>query len=172
MQRPVKGDYGDFYQGYIDTSKGDSLNHLLQLYPEKISTFINSLTDAKADYSYAPGKWTIKQLLQHLIDTERVLSYRALRISRLDKTPLAGFDENAYAANATVGHRTLNDLKKEFMLLREATDLMIASFTKEQLNLSGMVSNHHITLNAICFIIYGHNLHHIKMMEERYLHGS
>jgi len=82
---------------------------------------------------------------------------------------LAGFDENYFAANAPVAHRNLEDLKKEFLLLREATDLMISSFEESQLNYIGNASNTAITLRALCFIIYGHNLHHLKILKERYL---
>jgi len=98
-----------------------------------------------------------------------VFSYRALRISRNDKTPLAGFDENSFAANAPIAHRSLSELVKEFLLLREATDLLIGSFNDNQLNYVGTASNTPISLRALCFIIYGHNLHHLSIIKERYL---
>lgn len=169
MNRPSVGDYPSFYQAYIDIAQGDSLNVLIASYPAVIQHFFVDLPEDKADFSYAPGKWTIKQMLQHLIDTERVFSYRALRISRNDQTAMAGFDENAYAQNAPVSLRNLAELKKEFLLIREATDIQLKSFTETQLKLSGIASNHSITLNSICFIIYGHNLHHMHMLKERYL---
>lgn len=172
MSRPLVGDYGSFYQGYIDAAKGNSLNDLIAGYPKQIQQFITNLPEEKADFCYAPGKWTIKQMLQHLIDTERVFSYRALRISRNDQTAMAGFDENAFAQHAPVDHRTLTELKQEFLLIREATDLQLKAFTEAQLKLSGIASNHHITLNAICFIIYGHNLHHLRILKERYLQSE
>lgn len=172
MSRPSVGDYGSFYQGYIDAAKGNSLSDLIASYPEQIKQFITDLPEEKANFCYAPGKWTVKQMLQHLIDTERVFCYRALRISRNDRTPLAGFDENSFAEHAPVDHRTLSELKQEFLLIREATDLQLKSFTAAQLQLAGIASNHHITLNAICFIIYGHNLHHLRILKERYFESE
>ena len=127
MSRPLKDECGNFYLGYIDAATGNSVKELLQLHPEIIKKSILAIPDELADHSYAPGKWTIKEMLQHMIDTERVFSYRALRVSRNDATPMAGFDENQYAANAPVEHRTIDALKKELLLLRDASDLMIGS---------------------------------------------
>jgi hypothetical protein len=169
MARPLDNEYGNFYKGYADAATGDSLEQVLAVHPAFIKSFFLAIPADKADYSYAAGKWTVKELLQHMIDTERVFSYRALRISRNDKTALAGFDENSFAANAPVSHRSLAELVKEFLLLREATDLMIGSFLEQQLSYVGNASNTAISLRALCFIIYGHNLHHIKILKERYL---
>lgn len=169
MSRPLDTEYGNFYKTYVDAATGHSIEALLKIHPATIKSFVLAIPTDKADYSYAEGKWTIKELLQHLIDTERVFSYRALRISRNDKTPLAGFDENSFAKNAPVAHRTLTELVKEFLLIREATDLMIGSFQEQQLDYVGNASNSAISLRALCFIIYGHNLHHIRILTERYL---
>lgn len=169
MSRPLKDECGNFHLGYIDAATGSSVEELLQMHPETIKARILAIPNEKANDSYEPGKWTIKQMLQHMIDTERVFSYRALRISRNDATPMAGFDENQYAANAPVAHRSIEELKKELLLLREATDLMIGSFNEIQLNYRGVASNASISLRAVCFIIYGHNLHHLRILKERYL---
>jgi uncharacterized damage-inducible protein DinB len=169
MPRPTSGDFGAFYQGYANLASGNSITALLQTHPANIETFIESIPAAKADYAYATGKWTVKQLIQHLIDTERIFAYRALRISRKDSTPLPGFDENAYAQNAPVAERSIADLKEEFLLVRKTTDILIASFQEDQLALIGNASGQICTLNALCFIIYGHNLHHIKLYQEKYL---
>jgi uncharacterized damage-inducible protein DinB len=169
MPRPLDTEYGSFYKGYADAATGESLEEVLQVHPVYIKEHILEIPEEKSNYRYAPNKWTIKELLQHMIDTERVFSYRALRISRNDTTPMAGFDENYFAANAPVEHRKLEDLKKEFLLLREATDLMISSFQEHQLSYAGNASNTTISLRALCFIIYGHNLHHLKVLKERYL---
>ncbi|MEI8075463.1 MAG: DinB family protein [Bacteroidota bacterium] len=168
MSRPAIDECGNFYLGYINAATGNSVVELLQVHPANIKASILAIPNEKADDRYASGKWTIKELLQHMIDTERVFSYRALRISRNDATPMAGFDENQYAANAPVADRSIEDLKKEFLLLRDATDLMIGSYHDEQLNFRGIASNAAISLRAVCFIIYGHNLHHLKIIKERY----
>jgi hypothetical protein len=169
MSRPSDSEYGSFYKGYADAATGASLEEVQDVHPAYIRNQILEIPKEKCDYRYAPDKWTIKELLQHMIDTERVFSYRALRISRNDQTPLAGFDENYFAANAPVAHRTWEDLVKEFLLVREATDLMIVNFQEHQLRYIGNASNTTISLKALCFIIYGHNLHHLKILKERYL---
>jgi len=169
MPRPIPGDFGAFYQGYADLATGNSITELIHSHTANIETFIESIPAEKADYTYASGKWTVKQLVQHLIDTERIFAYRALRISRKDSTPLPGFDEKLYAQNAPVANRTLSALKEEFLLVRKTTDLLLASFQEDQLILIGNASGYPCTLNALCFIIYGHNLHHLKVYRERYL---
>lgn len=169
MSRPVSGDFGAFYQGYADLATGNSVAELLAIHPAAIAAFITAIPEEKANFAYATGKWTIKQLLQHLIDTERIFAYRALRISRKDTTPLPGFDENHYAENAPVEDRSLADLKEEYFLVRKTTDILLASFQEDQLSFVGNASGHPCTLNALCFIIFGHNLHHINILRERYL---
>jgi hypothetical protein len=169
MSRPLDTEYGNFYKGYADAATGNSLEEVMRVHPEHISKMVLQISKNKSDHRYAPDKWTVKELLQHMIDTERVFSYRALRISRNDKTPMAGFDENYFAKNAPVEHRNWEEMVKEFLLLREATDLMIGSFQEHQLNYEGNASNTTISLRALCFIIYGHNLHHLRILKERYL---
>jgi len=169
MPRPLAGDFGAFYQGYADLATGESVAALLATHPTSIAAYISAIPEDKANYAYAPGKWTIKELVQHLIDTERIFAYRALRISRKDTTPLPGFDENLYAKNAPVTNRSLADLKEEYLLVRKTTDILLASFQEDQLNFIGNASGHPCTLNALCFIIYGHHLHHINILKERYL---
>lgn len=169
MPRPLAGDFGAFYQGYADLATGESVTDLLATHPTNIAAYISAIPEDKANYAYAEGKWTIKEMVQHLIDTERIFAYRALRISRKDTTPLPGFDENLYAKNAPVTNRSLADLKEEYQLVRKTTDILLASFQEDQLNFIGNASGHPCTLNALCFIIYGHNLHHINILKERYL---
>jgi uncharacterized damage-inducible protein DinB len=169
MGRPQTGDYGSFYQGYADLAKGNDVTELLQTYPLQIQQYIQAIPNEKADYAYANGKWTVKQLLQHMIDTERIFAYRALRISRNDQTALPGFDENHYANHAPVALRSLDALKEEYLLVRKTTDILISTFSEEQLILIGNASGNPVTLNALCFILFGHNLHHINILKERYL---
>ena len=169
MPRPAVTDAAPFYHGYINLVKPDDIRQIISNYSALLKEFYNSLPDEKADYAYAVGKWTVKELLQHIIDAERVFCYRALRFARKDSTPLPGFDEKSFAANSMAAARTLSSLKEEFNALRTATDLLLQSFNNEQLNSSGTASNHYITVNAIAFIIYGHILHHKNILEERYL---
>jgi uncharacterized damage-inducible protein DinB len=123
----------------------------------------------KFDYQYSEGKWTIKEIIQHLIDSERVFSYRALRISRNDNTPLPGFDENYYVANSNGKERSLQSLLTEMAVVRQSTLSLFNSFSEEQLTKIGIASNREVSVRAIGFIIIGHQKHHQKIFEERYL---
>jgi hypothetical protein len=121
------------------------------------------------DYRYAEGKWTIKEMLQHIIDTERIFAYRALRVSRHDTTPLPGFDETAYALASNAASRTWQGLLEELEASRKSTDLLLQSFTPGHLQQSGVINEHPNTTIAISFVIFGHILHHINIVKERYL---
>jgi uncharacterized damage-inducible protein DinB len=169
VPRPSPQDAAEFYHGYINHAKGNSITEVMAKHAVKLKEFYNSLPEEKADYAYAQGKWTIKELLQHVIDAERIFAYRALRFARKDITPLASFDENAYAQHSYAVMRTLRSLKEEFNAVRTSTDMMLSSFNDDQLNASGTASNKYITVNALAFIIYGHLLHHKTIIEERYL---
>ena len=169
MPRPAPQDAAEFYHGYINHAKGNSIAEVIANHAVKIKEFYNSLPEEKADFAYAQGKWTIKELLQHVIDAERIFAYRALRFARKDITPLASFDENVYAQHSYAAERALYSLKDEFNAVRTSTDMMLSSFNDDQLNSSGTASNKYITVNALAFIIYGHLLHHKAIIEERYL---
>ncbi|HEX8460874.1 MAG TPA: DinB family protein, partial [Segetibacter sp.] len=116
------------------------------------------------------GKWSLKEMLLHITDTERIFSYRALRIARNDNTPLPGFDEKSFAVAGNADTRSWENLFEEFEAVRRSTDLLLASFTEEQLSLVGTTNNQPTSVGAICFVIYGHILHHINITKERYLH--
>ncbi len=169
MARPQTGDFGAFYQKYVDYAKGETIAELIQTYSDDLIAFVQALPEAKANYAYDENKWTVKQLLQHIIDTERIFSYRALAIGRGDKTPLPGFEENDYAKNATAHNRSLVELKTEFALVRNATNALLLSFTANDLEQKGIASNNQITCNALCFILFGHIIHHQKILIEKYL---
>ncbi len=126
------------------------------------------IPERKASYRYAKGKWSVKELLGHLIDAERIFSYRALRISRKDKTHLSGFDENLYVKNSNFDKRKLKDLLEEFILVRQANIIMIKSFTEDMLKQRGNANNHPITVRALVYVMYGHTRHHIEILKERY----
>ncbi|HPH23531.1 MAG TPA: DinB family protein, partial [Chitinophagaceae bacterium] len=146
----------------------NSIQELIANHSHTILQFIQAIENNNADFAYAENKWTVKQVLQHMIDTERVFVYRILSFSRKDATPLPGFDENTYAANADVQHRTLDELKEEFSLLRKSSDIFFASLQTEQLEAIGIANNNSITVNALCYIVFGHALHHIEILKERY----
>ncbi|RFM27686.1 DinB family protein [Deminuibacter soli] len=172
MPRPATTEHAPYHAGYISLATGESVTELMRNHSAAIFEFYNALPESKADYAYASGKWTIKEMLQHIIDSERIFSYRVLRIARADKTPLPGFEENDYAAAAavSVGKRSMASLKEELNLLRQSTDAMLASLTPESLQQTGTVNNHTpISANAVAFILFGHLLHHKNILEQRYL---
>lgn len=169
MSRPQTNDFPSYFQGYIGKVEADSAAKLVEQYSKALETFYTGLPEAKADYAYAPGKWTLKDLLQHIVDTERIMSYRLLRIARKDETPLASFDENGYAENANAANRSFASIKEEFLAVRKATDLLLQSLQPEQLAHAGVASGNRMTANALAYIIFGHMLHHQSVIEERYL---
>lgn len=169
MARPKIGDFSDYAQSYVDAAQGNSIHELLANHSADFLNFLNVIPESKAHFAYAEGKWTVKQLLQHMIDTERIFAFRALTFARKDAVTLAGFDENDYAEAAPASHRSLADLKLEFSLLRQSTDLFLSSLTAEDLQQEGKASNHRVTVNALAYILFGHNEHHKKILIERYL---
>lgn len=169
MARPTAGEYGSFYQTYINYTQADSIHALIHQHAAHILQSIQAIPAEKADYAYAPGKWTIKQMLQHMLDTERIFVYRLIWIARGDKRALMGFDENAFADAAPATHRSLTDLVKEFTHLRNSTDVLMQSLQDTDLHQISEASGYPISVNALCYIIYGHNLHHLRILSERYL---
>ena len=172
MPRPNPTEYAPFYQPYIEKVSGDDLHEVLARYSRASLAFWQGLPEDKGNYAYAPGKWTIKQLLNHLCDAERIFAYRALRIARGDETPLAGFDENEYADMARVGHRSLKDVVHEFQSVRGATLSLFNSLGDTELSRTGTANGATVSVNAIGFIIVGHTLHHEAVLRERYLQSS
>ncbi|GGA73474.1 DNA damage-inducible protein DinB [Flavobacterium palustre] len=162
-------EYSLFNATYIKAAEDGDLYEDLEISLHDFIRFVQDIPMDKFDYRYAEGKWTIKEIIQHIIDTERVFAYRALRISRNDKTPLPGFDENDYVANTNANDRHLQSLLTELSIVRQSTLALFKSFSEEQLKRIGIASNNEISVRAIGFIIIGHQKHHQKVFQERYL---
>ncbi|HET9056034.1 MAG TPA: DinB family protein [Chitinophagaceae bacterium] len=169
MPRPQEHEFASYYARYISYVKEDDVLMAFASQAEIITPFLQSIPDDKWDYAYAEGKWTVKELVQHVIDTERIFSYRALRIARKDETPLPGFDENTYAPASLANRRNATELIEEFLAVRKSTELLFKSFTSSMLQQKGIASNQSITVNALGFITLGHFYHHKTVLEERYL---
>jgi hypothetical protein len=167
-QLPVN-EYASFYATYIKAIENVELIEELEICLHDFIKFVQNIPMDKFDFRYAEGKWTIKDIIQHLIDAERVFSYRALRISRNDKTPLPGFEENDYVDNTNANGRSIQDLLTEFSAVRHSTLLLFKSFSDEQLARIGIASGNEVSVRAIGFIIIGHQKHHQKVFAERYL---
>ena len=162
-------EYLSFYKPYIEKAGDLELIRALELSKESTISFFKSIDDNKWSYRYLDDKWSIKEILQHLIDSERVFAYRALRFSRNDKTNLPGFDENAYAYESNGNIRRGAELIEEYIHLRNATLSLFKSFTKEMLIYSGFANDAEMSVRAIGFVIVGHEKHHIGVIKERYL---
>jgi len=162
-------EYAPFYKNYIALANEADLVEELEISVHEFIKFVQNIPMDKFDYRYAPGKWTIKDIIQHLIDSERVFAYRALRIARNDKTPLPGFEENDYADEANGNSRNLQDLLTELALVRQSTILLFKNFSKEVLLRQGFASEKPVSVRALGFIIIGHQKHHQKIFKERYL---
>ncbi len=162
-------EYAPFYSQYIKALGEVDLIEVLEQSLKDLITTLEHLPEEKLTYSYAEGKWTIKELVQHIIDAERVLSYRALRFSRNDTTNLPGFDEDWYVANSNGNERNFKDILQEFNHVRNSTILLFKSFKPEMLLISGTASNSNMSVRALGFIIAGHQTHHLKIIKEKYL---
>ncbi|WP_207533713.1 DinB family protein [Desertivirga arenae] len=167
MNKPAAGEYGSFFQGYIDKASEDVISELKEQeisFPELLRSNL-----PKADYAYAEGKWTVKELLGHMIDTERIMAYRLLRISRKDTTPLPGFDQDEFMKYANFSRIDTEKLIEEFEVVRRSTLLLIDTLSEQQLSYIGNASGNPMSAKALVYIIAGHAKHHIQVMKEKYL---
>jgi uncharacterized damage-inducible protein DinB len=167
--RPQAGEYGSFYQGYIDLSAEEDVVAALDAQARKTATLLGDLSDEQASQRYAPDKWSIKQLVGHVTDSERIFAYRALSIARGETTPLPGFDQDPYVANAASDDRSISDLTEELAAVRRANLMMFRAFSEEAWHRSGTASEYPISVRAIAFIILGHERHHVRILRDRYL---
>ena len=163
-------EYGQFYANYLaQVSDEYTLVEELEISVHRLVKFVREIPMDKFDYRYAEGKWTIKDILLHLIDAERIFCYRALRFARNDSTELPGFEENSYVDEANANQRSIQDLLTELLVVRQASLSLFKSFSNEQLLRKGIASNNPMSVRALGFIIIGHQNHHQKVFEERYL---
>lgn len=162
-------EYGSFYKVYLDTLGDVELYDILQSQLLNFPKFMESIPTVKLDYAYAPGKWTIKEALVHIMDTERVMQYRALRFMRGDRTPLPGFDQDIFVPNSFAAPRTIQDIIQEYSCIRQSTIALYTNMDKKALSNIGTASNAPMSVAALGFIICGHQKHHRNVIRERYL---
>ncbi len=161
-----------FYKNYVKQIEETDLLQALRISGHRCLELIHSIPEEKADYRYADGKWTIRELLCHIIDAERIFTYRALRFARNDKTPLSGFEENDYASEANASGRSLQKIASEMAHLRSATIDLSEGFTPERLSRKGTANKNELSVIVLGFIIAGHETHHCNILKERYLSGQ
>jgi hypothetical protein len=169
MPKPNTTEYPEYFGKYINEVVEENLSEAFNNQDIKIDRFLQSVNQEKADFSYAPGKWTLKELLQHIIDTERIFNYRALCFARKETISLPSFDENLYANNSNANIRRWESLSGELINVRRSTKDLFFSFTDEVFEQRGVANNNSSTVLSLGFIIVGHVNHHIKIAEERYL---
>ena len=169
LAKPRPGDYPAYHHPYILGAHGDELEDALRHAGEEEARTRLLVPDNRWDHRYAPGKWTTKEVFQHIIDTERVFAYRALCIARNEKADLPGMDEDAYQAESRAGRRDIDDIMRELKAVRSATIELFASFDAEALSKAGTANGKHITVPALGWIIAGHSEHHLRIIRERYL---
>jgi hypothetical protein len=170
--RPEKNTYPEYYGLYIPLVQQTNVYDALTETGKEISSFIESIPLQKADHAYAAGKWTVKQVLCHIIDTERIIAYRALRFARRDPQQPLPFEEDNYVANAELQSSSIGDLLSEFEALRRSNYLMFKNFSDNTLRQKGKTHIGETTVLALGFLICGHALHHMRVIREKYLHAG
>lgn len=167
IKRPDQSEFAPFYAGYIgkvpDSGPGPLMNDQIGELEK-----LRSLPEDRANYAYAAGKWTVKELIGHLSDAERVFSYRLTRIARGDKTPLSGFDENAWAKTAPHRKRKMTEVIDEMIAVRRATLMLVDSLDESTVSNVGLANNNSVSARAICWIMAGHTKHHLDILREKY----
>jgi len=170
IQKPMEGEFNPYAIMYIKLLPDDGLvlKHLKENF-KTIKEFVLSLPPDKLNYRYAENKWTIKEILVHIMDDERIYAYRALRIARNDKTPLPGFEQEDYTPFSKANKRSLKNILQEYKTIRNATLSLFASLNKEDLLRIGTANDHPVSVRALAYHIAGHELHHVNIIKERYL---
>ena len=167
--RPQSGEYAPYYEKYLSQIQGNDILTTLDDQRRQMLLLLSGRTEADGDLRYAPEKWTVKEVLGHVCDAERIFAYRALRISRNDSTPLESFDENEYARYAPFSHRPLSDLIDDYIAVRRATVSLFRNLDVPAWSRRGVASKNEVTVRALAYIIAGHELHHRRILEEKYL---
>ncbi|HEV7334263.1 MAG TPA: DinB family protein [Flavisolibacter sp.] len=169
MPKPELSTIPAFYHNYVNRVEEENTIEALQKSHTQTYSLLQAIPTEKWHYRYADGKWSILEMVQHMIDAERIFAYRALCIARGDKGSLPGFDENAYAENSGADNRSATELLEEWTVVRQSTILLFKSFNQEQTARTGIANSQPISVNAIGFIAAGHALHHLHILQERYL---
>lgn len=169
---PDPSEYASYYGKYIALVPGKNIVAALEDQPRETKVLLSELSEEQGDYRYAPGKWSIKEILGHVIDAERVFSYRALRFARNDQTPLPSFEQDDYVRSANFADYGLEDLVEEFIAVRRATVLLFRNLSAEAWMRRGIASGNPVSVRAIAYIVAGHELHHRRVLREKYVAGA
>src|SRR5258708_2743263 len=166
--RPGRGEDEACYEAYISKVNGSAIVGILEAQRLQMAQLFAARSERDGNFRYAPDKWTVKEVLGHVSDTERIFAYRALRIARGDQTPLSGFEQDDYVRGGNFAERTLANLAQEFGLVRAATIALFRSLQKDAWQRRGVANKNEVSVRALAFIVAGHELHHRLILEERY----
>jgi hypothetical protein len=169
ISKPQPDEYAPYAAGYINKVPNGPVLEILDYLKESTYNFFSRMTTEQADHAYAEGKWTLKQVLGHMIDTERVFAFRAFVFSRGEQQHFPGFDQDQYVQNATFETRSIQDLAHEFKIVRESSLFIYRSLTEEQSLLKGTASNHPVSVRALVYMTAGHELYHLDLIKENYI---
>jgi hypothetical protein len=168
IQRPASSEYATSYSGYVNAVPDGDLLALLDEQGKETLMMLRAISEEKSRYRYAPGKWSIREVIGHVNDAERVFTYRALSFARGERAPLPSFDENAWGDATNADDRTLEDHAREMGAIRAATLALFRGFSPEHFTRSGTASGHTITVRALAYVVAGHERHHVRILRERY----
>jgi hypothetical protein len=171
VARPEPGEYAPYYDRYISLIEGDDILGTLDRQRSETMLLLCGRDEQDGDFRYAPGKWSAKELLGHVCDTERIFGYRALRFSRGDATPLASFEQDDYVRNGPFANRPLEDFVEDFIAVRRATLSLFRNLDEAAWLRRGIASNNEVTVRALAYMIAGHEVHHRRILEEKYFAG-
>jgi len=166
IDRPTVEEYAPFYETYVSKVEGNPLELMIEQ-ANKLTSYIEENED-RLDYAYGENKWTIRQVVMHMVDTEHIFAYRMLRIARGDQTPMAGFDQDVFINNTDFTHLDAGDLIRAVENQRAQSFSLINSFTTDKLTLLGTASEKSVSVRAMVYLIAGHVQHHLDILEERY----
>ncbi len=168
VTRPQPDEYAPFYEKYVSLIPGDDIIGALEAQRVQMSQLLAARSEREGNFRYGPDKWSVKEVIGHVSDAERIFSYRLLRIARGDATPLASFEQDNYIATGAFGDRTLGDMAAELAAVRAATMALVQSLPPEAWTRLGTASNNPVSARALAYIIAGHELHHRRILEEKY----
>jgi hypothetical protein len=168
VARPQPDEFAPYYLRYVSLVPGEDIPSTLDQQRRETMMLLSSRDEKDGDFRYAPGKWSAKEVIGHLCDTERVFAYRALRIARADATPLEGFEQDDYVRNGPFAHRPITDLVEDFIAVRRATISLFRNLDEPAWMRRGIANKNEVTVRAIAYIIAGHELHHRRILEEKY----
>lgn len=168
-KKPANEEYPAYFGTYINLVPDGDLNDILLKQLDETISLLSDITETQENYRYALGKWTLKEVIGHITDTERIMSYRLLHIARGDTTPLAGYDDEQYVKVASFTSRSLSDLLEDFIAVRRSTLSLVRGLSEDAWARKGFANNSEISVRALAYIIAGHELHHVKIIKEKYL---